>query len=99
MRLLNKKMITDFYRKHPQSKAALEAWCAEVSAANWTNFHEVKERFASADNYDGNVIFDINGNNNRLVVSMHYINGIATVRWIGTHAEYDKKNKKGGFKL
>ncbi|WP_241575060.1 type II toxin-antitoxin system HigB family toxin [Rosenbergiella nectarea] len=99
MRLINKKIITDFYKTHPQSKSALEAWCEEVAAATWSNFHEVKARYASADNYDGNVIFDINGNNNRLVVNLHYVLGIATVKWIGTHAEYDKKNRKGGFKL
>lgn len=99
MRLVNKKIITDFYRRHPQSKSALEAWVSEITTSSWHNFHEVKQRFSSADYYDGNVIFDINGNNHRLVVNLHYVNGIASVRWIGTHAEYDKRNKKGGFKL
>ncbi|MEB5961077.1 type II toxin-antitoxin system HigB family toxin [Enterobacter sichuanensis] len=99
MRLIGTKLIDDYYRKHAQAKGPLEAWVAEVKSASWRHLNDLKGRFPSADYYDGYVIFNIGGNNHRLVAQVEFKMGVLVVRWIGTHAEYDKKNSKGGFKL
>ncbi|AZS59114.1 type II toxin-antitoxin system HigB family toxin [Pectobacterium parmentieri] len=93
------KLITDYCKKHNQAAGALTAWLDEARRANWSNIHDIKSMFSSADSVNNFVIFNINGNNHRLAVEIEYIGKYVVIRWIGTHAEYDKKNRKGGFKL
>ncbi|WP_447886774.1 type II toxin-antitoxin system HigB family toxin [Serratia fonticola] len=99
MMVTGKKLITDYCKKHNQAASALYAWLDEVKRADWSNFHDIKDKYRSADSVNGFVIFNINGNNHRLAVEVEYVGKYAVIRWIGTHAEYDKKNRKGGFKL
>jgi mRNA interferase HigB len=71
-------------------KAALDAWFHEVSGANWSNSGEMKRQYASASVVDSDrVVFNIRGNRYRLVVAVDYEKGIAWIKWIGTHADYD----------
>ena len=92
MKVLGRDKISRFTRKHASSKTALEAWCAEADRANWKTPQDIKDRYASADFIAGNrVIFNIKGNQFRLVIRVRYQNGIALVEWVGTHAEYSKK--------
>jgi mRNA interferase HigB len=92
MKVLGRDRITQFVRKHAVSKKSLDAWCAEVDRANWKTPQDIKDRYASADFIAGNrVIFNIKGNQFRLVVKVRYQNGIALVEWVGTHAEYSKQ--------
>ena len=61
--------------------------------ASWGSFQDIKNRFRSVDVLSGNrVIFDIKGNDYRLVTVVAYRQGLMEVLWIGTHAEYSKKN-------
>lgn len=99
MRLVGSKIVESYYVKHAQTKGALTTWVDEIKRAQWKHIPDLKDRFPSADYFDGFVIFNINGNNHRLVVEIKFSNGIVVVRWIGTHAEYNRKNSKGGFKL
>ena len=72
-------------------KAALVVWFAEVSRATWSRMVDVKSRYATASVINSErVVFNIKGNDYRLVVAMDFEKQIALVRWIGTHAEYDK---------
>jgi mRNA interferase HigB len=90
MHIISRKPLREFSKKHPQAKAPLDAWFAEVSHAQWTCFAEVKAKFASADVVAGNrVIFNIGGNKYRLVVTIAYKTHKVFVRFVGTHAEYD----------
>jgi mRNA interferase HigB len=93
------KLITDYCKKHNQAAGALQAWLDEAKRATWSNFHDIRGRYNSADVVDKFVIFNINGNNHRLAVEVEYLGGYVVIRWIGTHAEYNKKNRNGGFKL
>ena len=91
MRVIARKTIRDFYEQHADSRTALEAWFHEAKAADWKEPQDIKRRYPAADILPGNrVVFDIKGNNYRLIVKIHYNTGIVFVRFVGTHAEYDK---------
>jgi mRNA interferase HigB len=91
MRIISRKTLKEFWEKHADAEQPLKAWFAEASAARWTSFHDIRASYRSADVLPGNrVVFDIKGNRYRLVVKIHYNTGIIFVRFVGTHAEYDK---------
>ncbi len=91
MRVIARKTLRDFYEKHADSKASLEAWFHEVSAAEWRGPQEIKSRYPSADFLPGKrVVFNIKGNTYRLIVNIHYNTRIVFIRFVGTHAQYDK---------
>ena len=91
MRVIARKTLRDFYDRHADSKPPLEAWFHEALAARWEGPKEIKSRYPSADILPGNrVVFHIKGNSCRLIVKIHYNTGIVFVRFVGTHADYDK---------
>lgn len=62
-----------------------------MQSSNWRTPHDIKERYATASILaDCVVIFNVRGNNYRLVVKVAYAAQVVSVRWIGTHADYDK---------
>ena len=93
MQIVSRKCITDFIRRYPDGKSSIEAWYAEAKSAEWKTSMDIKQRYASAsflpENY---VIFNIKGNGYRLVTKIAYKTGVVYIKWLGTHAEYDKKN-------
>lgn len=92
MKVLGKNIIEQFYKKHSDSKSALIAWHRDACDSTWNSPQDIKNRYGSADFLSNNrVIFNIKGNNYRLVIQVRYQNGIAVVLWVGTHAEYNKK--------
>ncbi len=95
MRVVSKKKIIDYYAKNINAKVALEEWYKKVSKLSWENLNELKEDFPSAD-YVGNnrVVFNIKGNDYRLIAIVIYVSHKLYIRWIGTHAEYDKIDVK-----
>jgi mRNA interferase HigB len=91
MRVIKRKTLKDFYERHPDSKYSLEAWFHETVASAWRIPGDIKRRYPSADILPGNrVVFNIKGNDYRLIVKIHYNTGIVFIRFVGTHAEYDK---------
>ena len=91
MRVISRKTLKDFWAKHADAEPALKAWFHETKSTRWKSFTAIKTRYRSADALPGNrVVFNIKGNTYRLVVHVHYNTGIAFIRFIGTHAEYDK---------
>jgi len=92
MRVIGTDKLDKFSRKHANSKEALVAWRDEVERSSWEKPQDIKNRYRSADFLsDNRVIFNIKGNQFRLVVKIRYENGIVLIEWIGTHAEYSKK--------
>lgn len=72
-------------------KSALDAWFDEVKKARWNNTAEVKRRYATASVISADrIVFNIKGNDYRLVVSVDFEKGIAWIKWLGTHREYDR---------
>ena len=93
MQVIAKRTLRLFWGRHPQAEAPLRAWFAIVNAADWTGPAGVKAQFRSADFVgDNRVIFDIGGNKYRLVAHVAYPFGRVLVKFVGTHAEYDKIN-------
>ena len=92
MKLIDRKTIDSFIRKHPDAKSSIESWYQEVIHSSWKNTMDIKLRYGSASFLGANhVIFNIKGNSYRLAVKMAYRRQIVFIKWIGTHAEYSKK--------
>lgn len=91
MRVIARKTLRDFWEKHADAEQPLKAWFHEARRARWKSFTDIKARYGSADLLPGNrVVFNIKGNTYRLITHLHYHAGIVFVRFLGTHAEYDK---------
>jgi mRNA interferase HigB len=91
MTISGKSIVDDFVLKHAQSRNSFTKWLAEIEKLFPTNHNELKQIFPSAD-YVGNkrYVFNVGGNNYRLVAVVMFVEGMLFVRWCGTHAEYDK---------
>lgn len=91
MRLISRSTAKDYGSKHPQTKVALERWVEIVEAANWSTTADVQATFPKAKVLNGErVRFEIAGGDYRLISSFHFGLQIAWIKFIGTHAEYDK---------
>ncbi|MEZ7956670.1 MAG: type II toxin-antitoxin system HigB family toxin [Rubritalea sp.] len=77
--------------KHSRALSPLSAWVQDAKDSKWKTTQDIKNRYRSADFLKNNrVVFNIGGNNFRLVVIVRYQNGIVLVDKVGTHAEYNK---------
>ncbi len=91
MRIIAINQLRGFWNTHPQAEMPLRAWYAEASRADWKKPAEIKAAYRNASFLPGNrVIFNIKGNDYRLVVAVHYNRGMMFIRFVGTHAEYDR---------
>jgi len=91
MRIVTLKTIKEYSEKHTIVKYALMDWYEKVTNANWNNITDIKNDFNSVD-YVGNnrFVFNIKGNDYRIVVIIIFISKKVYIRYIGTHKEYDK---------
>ena len=91
MRIFSRKTLREFWERHPESEQSLLAWHREVQQADWATPAHVTERFPNASIIANNrVVFRIKGNAYRLVVEIFYGGRIVYIRFVGTHAEYDR---------
>jgi mRNA interferase HigB len=91
MRIFTEKAIKEFVEKYPDSKVALQEWTSIVKKSEWTSFADIKKTFNSVDAIGNQrYVFNVKGNNYRLVVVVKFTLGFIYVRFIGTHKEYDK---------
>lgn len=91
MRIITPSRIRDFYDSHADSKTALEVWMAMIRELTIRNLNDLKQVSNSVDTIGNNrVVFDIKGNKYRIVTVVLVHRQIVYIRWIGTHAEYDK---------
>lgn len=91
MRVFSLSTLRVFWEAHADAAQALRAWFAEAERADWTGPQDIKARYRSADFLPGDrVVFNIKGNNYRLVVAIKYPFKAVYVRFVGTHAEYDE---------
>lgn len=93
MQIIALRTLKDFWLAHASAKGPLSAWYHEAVRSDWRSFQDIKKKYRHADVLPGNrVVFDIKGNTYRLVVRINYQSGCVFIRFIGTHAEYDKIN-------
>ena len=101
MRIIARRTLRDYvalragHKDQPALKAALDAWFAEVSKAVWTGSADVKRLYATASIVSAErVVFNIKGNDYRLVVAVDFEKAIIWIKWIGTHKDYDRIDVK-----
>jgi mRNA interferase HigB len=85
------KTLKSFWQKHPHAESALRAWYTEARRANWRNPQDIKVAYRAASILRNNrVVFNVKGNTYRLVVAVKYEFQVVYIRFIGTHADFDK---------
>ena len=91
MRVISFAIIRNFIAKHADADVPLRDWYKRVVKADWNTFSDIKKTFNSAD-YVGNdrYVFDIKGNNYRIVAVVLFINKKVYMRFVGTHEEYNR---------
>ena len=95
MRIIARSKIIDYYTDNPDAEVALEEWYHKTKRAEWTCFADMKKTFNSVDNVGNqHYVFNIRGNNYRLVVVSKFTIKTVLIRFIGTHADYDKLDVK-----
>lgn len=95
MRIISRKTLRLFWEKphYADAEQALKAWFREASNADWASPAEIKAEFRTASIISNNrVVFNIRGNKYRLVVKVNYAYRMIYIRFIGTHAQYDRIN-------
>lgn len=91
MWIISRKTLQLFWEKHPDAESPLKAWYAEASHASWSSFHDIKAAYPSASIVGKDrIVFNVKGNTYRLIVRIHFDSHKVFIRFIGTHAEYDK---------
>jgi mRNA interferase HigB len=91
MRIIALSRLREFWQRHPAAEMPLRSWYAEAARAEWTRPADIKAAFRNASFLAGNrVVFNIKGNDYRLVVAVHYNRGLMYIRFVGTHREYDR---------
>lgn len=91
MRVIAISSLRRFWEKHPAAEQPLKAWFDEAGKAAWTQPSDVKAQYRSASVLKNRrVVFNIKGNDYRLIVAIAYRLGIVYIKYIGTHAEYDR---------
>ena len=90
MRVISRRKLLRFWRKHPQSESSLTGWYKIVSNQTFMSFADLRETFPTADLVNKFVVFNIAGNKYRLITAIHFNTKTVYLRHILTHAEYDK---------
>jgi len=91
LRVISRKTVREFWIKHNDCEQQLKSWYRETEKEEWKNPNELKLDYPSASILENNrIVFNIKGNNYRLIVRMNFEHQISWIRFIGTHAEYDK---------
>jgi mRNA interferase HigB len=101
MRIIARRTLREFVQSRaghgdqPALKAAVDAWFDEVRKARWSSTADVRQRYASASIVSSErIVFNIKGNDYRLVVSVDFEKGIVWIKWLGTHRDYDRLDVK-----
>lgn len=91
MRVIARSALREFWEKHPDAEQPLRAWFAEAEKAIWRTPGGIKRDYPSASILGGNrAVFNICGNKYRLVVKVLYAFGVAHIRFVGKHGDYDR---------
>lgn len=89
MRIIARRAFREFWTQHANAEQPLRAWFTEVKTASWKGPVDIKQRYSAASFVGADrVVFNIGGNEYRLVVAVRYNLGIVFIRFVGTHAAY-----------
>ena len=92
MNVVAKQALARFWSLHPSAQGPLTAWYVLASKTSWRTPQDVKSQFGSHVDFvgDNRAIFDIGGNKYRLIVRISYVYKTVLIKFLGTHAEYDR---------
>jgi mRNA interferase HigB len=91
MQIISRKRLIQFWERFPDAEQPLRAWYTEARKASWKSPAEIKYRYRNASILPNcRIVFNIKGNTYRLVVIVEYKQEKVFIRFIGTHAEYDR---------
>ena len=90
-RIFAKSTLREYWGKHPDAEQYLKTWIDTAMSSDWKTPNDVKQTYANASILKvGRIVFNIKGNSYRLIVKFNFEKQWAFIRFIGTHAEYDK---------
>ena len=94
MQIIAKSTLRAFRARQPRAETPLRAWHAVVTRADWAGPADVKAMFGTGVDFvgDNRLIFDVGGNKFRLIVHVAYAYRRVLIKFVGTHAEYDRIN-------
>ena len=92
MQVISRRTLREFRARHPHAEGPIRAWLAIATGVQWASPADIKRQFGSTADFvgDNRIIFDLGGNKYRLVVHVSYTFGRVLVKFIGSHAEYDR---------
>ena len=94
MHIISKKMLRQFWVKHPDAERPLRRWFRTVTAAEWTSLAELKGTFGHADQVGKLIVFNVGGNKARVIAAVHFNRGKLFIRQVLSHADYDRGDWK-----
>lgn len=93
MRVIAIRTLKEFWSKRTDCEQQLKSWYREIKKYGPLNLNELKDKYPNASILKNNrVVFNIKGNNYRLIVKFNFDLEICWIRFVGTHAEYNKIN-------
>lgn len=92
MRIFTEQKIKEYITEHPESRVALQDWVQRVKRAEWKDFADIRRSFSGSVDCVGNqrYVFNIRGNNYRLIAVVRFTIKYVYIRFIGTHTEYER---------
>jgi mRNA interferase HigB len=94
MHVISRKRLKRAALRHPELEAALDAWFRIARKADWQSLADVRKTFAAADAVEKWMVFNVKGNNYRLIAEVNYRFRRVYIRHVLTHAEYDREKWK-----
>jgi mRNA interferase HigB len=94
MHVISRSRLVEFWEKYPNAQNSLPSWYKLTTLAEWQNFVDLRQVFTSADQVSNLTVFNIGGNNYRLITLVDYNYQKVFIRHVLTHAEYDKEDWK-----
>lgn len=93
MRVFNYSTLKEYFKKYAEAEQQLKIWHTEALKSNWSTSADLKQNYRTASIINSKrVVFNIKGNNYRLIVDVEYLKKSIFIVWFGTHKEYDKIN-------
>ncbi len=92
MNIIAVRAFRDFWKKHPQAEKPLRALYNRLTSQEWGGPQDIKDAFGATVDFvgDNRVIFDISGNKYRVIIAFAYAYKRGLIKFVGTHAQYDK---------
>ena len=90
MHIISRKTLKQFWEQHPDSQSSLSRWYKIMEKTEFSTFNELRQTFPTADKVNDLIVFNIGGNNYRLIASIHFNRNKVYIRHVLTHSEYDQ---------